>query len=150
MTVTIGLGDPRDDDATKLLHVSHALMQSLFPAEANHFLSVDALCEPEVHFFVARIDGKTQGCGALAVKDGYGEIKSMFVDPTARGHGLAAKLLARIEVAAVAMNLTSLKLETGDLLHEAHRLYERHGYSRCDPFGDYKTDPSSLFMEKPL
>lgn len=150
MTVTIEPGDPRDAASTELLHASHALMQNLFPAEANHFLSVDALCAPGIHFFVARIDGETQGCGALAVKEGYGEIKSMFVDPSARGHGLAAKLLGRIEAAAVELKLSSLKLETGDLLHEAHRLYERHGFSRCDAFGDYKTDPSSLFMEKPL
>lgn len=150
MTVTIEPGDPRDPAATKLLHASHALMQSLFPSEANHFLSVDALCAPGVHFFVARIDGETQGCGALKVKEGYGEIKSMFVDPSARGHGIAAKLLTQIEAAAVDLKLTSLKLETGDLLHEAHRLYERHGFSRCGAFGDYKTDPSSLFMEKHL
>lgn len=150
MTIAIEAGDPRDPDATGLLQASHALMQELFEPEANHFLSIDALCEPNIRFYVVRVDGKIRGCGALALTDGYGEIKSMFVDPDTRGLGLASLLMQAIEAAAKAESLSLLRLETGDLLHEAHKLYERHGYVRCDAFGDYVADPSSLFMEKYL
>lgn len=150
MTITIETGDPRDPAATKLLQASHALMQELFDPEANHFLSIDALCEPNVRFFVARVDGEIRGCGALAVKDGYGEIKSVFVDPDTRGLGLAMLLMEGIEAAAKAENLAVLKLETGDLLHGAHRLYERQGFTRCGPFGDYVEEPSSIYMTKQL
>ncbi len=44
----------------------------------------------------------------------------------------------------------SLKLETGIHQPEAIGLYERFGFVRCEPFGDYAPDPLSLFMEKPL
>jgi len=150
MTVSIELGDPRDPQATALLQASHALMQSLFPAESNHYLSVDALCVPSVRFFVAKSGNAILGCGALKVKDGYGEVKSMFTDPAGRGQGIADKILSKIEDTAMAEGLSILRLETGDLLVDAHRLYARHGFEKRGPFGDYIDDPRSLFMEKAL
>jgi len=43
-----------------------------------------------------------------------------------------------------------LMLETGNRQHEALRLYERHGFRRRGPFGDYVDDPHSVFMDKQL
>ena len=143
-------GDPRDPQATALLQESHALMESLFSPEDNHYLSIDALCVPDVHFFVAR-DGETVlGCGALKEKSGYGEIKSMFTAEQGRGKGVASAILTQIEAEARDLKLTMLMLETGDALHAAHRLYQRHGFIICGPFGDYEENASSLFMEKSL
>jgi len=150
MTITVTPGDPRDPAATALLHASHALMQSLFADEDNHYLSIDDLCTPDIRFFVAQRNGATIGCGALAIKPGYGELKSMFVDPAARGAGVADALIDRLETAARALELPLLRLETGDTLHAAHKLYARHGFATCGPFGDYQANASSLFMEKPL
>lgn len=150
MTVTIETGDPRDPAATALLKSSHALMQELFPAESNHYLSIDDLCAPNIRFFISRTGNEIKGCGAIAVLDGYGEIKSMFTAPDARGLGVAAKILTKIEEIARAENLPVLRLETGDLLHDAHRLYARMGFTKCGPFRDYVDGPHSVFMEKRL
>ena len=150
MTVTVTLGDPRHLEATALLQASHALMQSLFPAEDNHYLSIDALCTPKIPFFTAIKDDKIIGCAALALKDGYGEMKSMFVDPVARGSGTADALMLRLEEEARAQELPKIMLETGNTLHAAHKLYARHGFALCGVFGDYHESPSSLFMEKRL
>ncbi len=46
--------------------------------------------------------------------------------------------------------LTALKLETGDELDAACRLYERHGFTRCRAFGDYENNGVSVFYEKAL
>ncbi len=143
-------GDPRDPQSVALLQASHALMESLFPAEDNHFLSIDSLCVPDVYFFVAREGDVTLGCGAFKVKGAYGEVKSMFTAETGRGKGAASAILSKIEEAARGLGLTALKLETGNTLHAAHRLYERHGFTYCARFGDYEDSPSSLFMEKAL
>jgi putative acetyltransferase len=43
-----------------------------------------------------------------------------------------------------------LKLETGIHQPEAIALYERFGFVRCGPFGDYQPDPLSVFMDKRL
>jgi len=150
MTMNVVLGDPRHPEATALLEASHALMQSLFPAEDNHYLSIDKLCVPSIRFFIAIKDDKIIGCAALALKDGYGEVKSMFVNPSARGSGTADALIQRLEEEARAQGLQMMMLETGNTLYAAHKLYARHGFALCGVFGDYHESPSSLFMEKRL
>jgi len=141
---------PKAPEASALLRASHGLMQSLFPPEDNFFLDIDALCADDIRFFAARIDGKIVGTGALALREGYGEVKSMFVDEAARGKGVADAILRQIEDEARAEGLPVLRLETGNVLHAAHKLYARHGYVMRGPFGAYHAAPSSVFMEKTL
>ncbi|WP_104020082.1 GNAT family N-acetyltransferase [Roseovarius nitratireducens] len=148
--LTITPGDPRDAAVGALLRQSHDLMRALFPPEDNFFLDTDALCTPDIRFFVAKRGDETLGTGALALRDGYGEVKSMFVAEAARGQGVAEALLARIEAEARANGLPLLRLETGDQLGSALRLYARHGFVRRGPFGDYPDAASSIFMEKSL
>lgn len=150
MTISIEYASPRHPEIRNLLLASHDLMGSLFPAEANHFLSVDGLCDATIHFFGVRVDGVYRACGALAVKKGYGELKSIFTDHAARGRGLGQTLIQHIEGTARDLGLAQLKLETGSLLHSAHRLYEREGFALCGPFGEYEPTEFSVFMSKDL
>ena len=148
--IIVARTDPHHPQATALLKQSHALMQSLFPPEDNSYLDIDDLVAPNIHFYTARMDDDILGTGALMVKADYGEVKSMFVAESARGKGVAAALLRQIEDTARDEGLTMLKLETGNVLHAAHRLYARHGFTECGVFGDYVTAKSSIFMEKAL
>jgi putative acetyltransferase len=150
MSVTVEPGDPRAPEATALLRQSQALMRALFPPEDNFFLDIEALAAPHIAFFVARRGPDTLGTAALADKGSFGEVKSMFVAEAARGLGVGAALLARLEAEARARGLSALMLETGNLLHAAHRLYARAGFTARGPFGDYPDARSSLFMEKRL
>ena len=148
--IEIARADPREPGAAALLTASSALLQALFDPDSNHALGIEDLASPEVLFFVARQGGDVVGTGALVPNEGYGEVKAMFVGPDARGHGIAAKLLERLENEARALGLTVLRLETGDALEEAVRLYERAGFRERGPFGSYAEDARSLFMEKRL
>ncbi|MDX1820864.1 MAG: GNAT family N-acetyltransferase [Paracoccaceae bacterium] len=148
--IHIRSGDPREPGALALLKASHALMESLFPPEDNHYLSVDALRVPEIRFFVAEDGEDVLGTIALARKDGYGEVKSMFVDPAARGRGVARALLRHVEGVAREMGVPVLRLETGNLLEAAIALYTAQGFRPCGAFGDYAVNGTSVFMEKPL
>ncbi|MFP5507824.1 MAG: GNAT family N-acetyltransferase [Alphaproteobacteria bacterium] len=148
--IHIRSGDPREPGAVALLKASHALMESLFPPEDNHYLSVDALRVPEIRFFVAEDGEDVLGTIALARKDGYGEVKSMFVDPAARGRGVARALLRHVEGVAREMGVPVLRLETGNLLEAAIALYTAQGFRPCGAFGDYAVNGTSVFMEKPL
>jgi putative acetyltransferase len=149
-TYRVTPADPTAPGPAALLGQSHALMQSLFAPEDNFHLDIDALCGPDIRFFAA-FDGETcLGTGALALRGAYGEVKSMFVAQAARGRGVADAILRRIESEARAQGLTSLKLETGRGLDAAHRLYARHGFTRCGPFGCYPDAPASVFLQKPL
>ncbi|MDF1855187.1 GNAT family N-acetyltransferase [Pseudooceanicola sp.] len=143
-------GDPGSPAARHLLGQSHALMRAEFPAESNHFLSIDALTAANIRFLIARRGAVVIGCAALALCEGYGEVKSMFVDPAARGSGAAKALMRALEDLARAEDLPLIRLETGDTLHAAQALYRAHGFATCGPFGAYREDPRSVFMEKRL
>ena len=125
-------------------------MRALSCADACHMFSIDELCGPEVMFFIAKVDSETVGCCALANSGDYGEVKSMYVDEGARGAGIAERLLGAVEGEARLLNLPLLRLETGEKLFAAHRLYQRAGFSRCDAYGGYEEVPACLFMEKRL
>ena len=148
--IDVGPASPRDPGAQALLEQSHALMRRLFSPEDNHFLSLDELEGDDIRFFAARDGETTLGTGALAIRDGYGEVKSMFTAEAARGRGVAALILAVIEREARDLGLPLLRLETGQGLDQAHRLYIRAGFTPRGPFGDYPMADSSIFMEKAL
>lgn len=148
--IVIEPGDPNAPQVAALLQKSRDMMEALFPSEDNHYLSLEALASPQVRFFVARKAGRLVGTGALMQMPGYGEIKSMFVASHARGQGVADAMLRQLEDEARAMGLPMLRLETGNSLNSALRLYGRHGFQLCDAFGDYTENATSLFLEKPL
>lgn len=142
--------DPRGPGAAALLAESRGLMQGLFPPEENHFLTGDALAAPGMHVFAARLGRDTVGIVALAERDGYGEVKSLYVAPSARGTGTATALLAALEDCARTLGLPLLRLETGDALTAALAFYRRHGFTLRSAFGGYRAGASSIFLEKPL
>ena len=148
--MTIEAGDPKDPQATALLKQSHALMQDLFEPEENYSLDIEELCAPTIRFLVAKDGDTVTGTAALALKTGYAEVKSMFVDPARRGQGIADELMEALDQAAKAEGIMQLKLETAHKLEAAVKLYKRHGYTECGLFGDYEPNETSLFMEKHL
>jgi putative acetyltransferase len=125
-------------------------MRALFAEEDNHYLEISELCADHIRFFAAWEGETALGCAALALYPAYGEVKSMFVAPEARGKGIGMLLLKTLEAEATASGLATLNLETGNTLYDAHRLYERAGFTLCGAFGDYAESPASLFMTKTI
>lgn len=150
MSVTVEVEDPRSEEASSILRESHVFMKAMFSPDQNHFLSIDELCKDNIQLFVGRIDGVAAGTGALVEYGDYGEVKSMFTKSDFRGQGVADAILGRIVEEAIKLKLSYLRLETGDLLHEAMRLYSRFDFYDRGPFGDYEDDGSSVFLEKKL
>lgn len=122
----------------------------MYPPTSNHFLDLEQLSRPDIRLFVARRDGAPLACGALRIARDYGEVKRMYVSPAARGEGLGRAILARIESEAQREGLRVMRLETGNRQNEALGLYRSAGYVDCGPFGEYRPDPLSRFMEKQL
>ncbi|WP_236545156.1 GNAT family N-acetyltransferase [Tropicimonas marinistellae] len=142
--------DPREPGATALLLASQAIMHATSPPEARNYLPIEKLVAPDIHFFVAECEADARGCIALAIRDGYCELKSMFVREDVRGSGLADALLAHAEAEAREVGCGTMRLETGTGLKAALRFYERNGYRFCGSFDDYTPTPWSLYMEKAL
>lgn len=148
--IEIDYAAPRHAGIRALLGQSHALMRAMYAPEDNHFLDIDDLCARNIHFFGARVDGTYRACGALALKESYGEVKSFFTDPEARGMGLGQKILDQIINTATDLGLWELYLETGVGLDAAHHLYRKNGFADCRPFGEYEASEFSVFMLKSL
>ena len=74
----------------------------------------------------------------------------MFVHPEFRGLGLGKAMLDYLASHAEKQNIHILRLETGIYQTEAIGLYEKFGFKRRSPFGEYKTDPMSIYFEKEL
>jgi putative acetyltransferase len=151
METRIEIGDPRQPEVLAMLADSDTYYASLYPADSNHLLDASTLAAPKVTFLVARVADRVAGFGSLVQHNTeLGEIKRMYVDPTMRGRQLGRLLLNALEDCARAGKLSCLRLETGVKQSEAIALYRSAGYREIPPFGNYKPDPLSLFMEKRL
>jgi putative acetyltransferase len=150
-TLTIRPEPPRQPDVVRLLDDAEAQSALLYPVESRHHAGIDALERHQVRFFVARLDGEAVGTGGY-LPDGAGqaELKRLFVAAEARGQGIARGILAALERAARNERVHLMQLETGVHSPEALALYRRAGYLERGPFGSYRPDPLSVFMEKPL
>jgi ribosomal protein S18 acetylase RimI-like enzyme len=137
-------------DAMQLIAELDAILMPNYAPESRHGFSVEKLLKQGVTFFVIRVDGVPAACGGVKLDGGYGEIKRMYVRPQFRGLGLARLMLDRLGVHAQEHGISVLRLETGIHQAEAIGLYERYGFQRIPPFGDYFEDPVSLCYEKRL
>lgn len=152
MTITIVEARPDSADALELLAELDAhLGAHPYPPESRHAFSVDQLVRDGVAFFVASRDGEPAACGGVKLFGAeYGEVKRMYVRPSYRGLGLGKAILERLAQCARERGAGLLRLETGIYQVEAIGLYERYGFRRRPPFGEYREDPMSVYFEKPL
>ena len=140
---------PDSADAIALISELEAHLEPLYPRESRHGFSVEKLVAHAVAFFVLRENDTPAGCGGIQLLGAaYGELKRMYVRPHFRGLGFGKLLLDHLADYARAHGVGLLRLETGIHQAEAISLYERMGFQRIPPFGEYVDDPLSLFYEK--
>lgn len=129
-------------------HLRRSLAESGGP-DSCHALDREALRAPGVRFWTLWEGSQLLATGALVrLSDRHGEIKSMHTAEPARRRGAGTALLQQLLRAACDSGLQRLSLETGATPYfaPARAFYERHGFSPCPPFGDYRSDPNSVFM----
>ncbi len=93
------------------------------------------------------------GCGMIHALHGEtdtAEVKRMYVEPDYRSKGVGAVLLTALEEQAESLGYVKMKLETGKIQYAAIRLYEKMGYTYCECYGRFATDPLSVCFHKPL
>lgn len=128
-------------------------MYATSPAESVHALDLEALRRPEIEFWSVWEGDEVRGTGALKrISDTDAELKSMRTAAQARGAGIGTAMLDHLLGRARSAGYTTLWLETGteDFFAPARRLYARHGFFECGPFGDYSLDPHSTYMTRAL
>jgi len=147
--LAIVAGDLTDARIVALLHhhVTTALAQG--PRDSCHALDVSALQRPEIAFWAVWEGEVLLGvCALLDLGEGHGEVKSMHTSQAARRRGVGGAMVRHIIATARQRGFRRLSLETGaaDYFMPARALYARHDFVECEPFGDYRPDPHSVFM----
>ncbi|MEO1057554.1 MAG: GNAT family N-acetyltransferase [Actinomycetota bacterium] len=153
MAVTIGPEDPTLPEIVDLLEAHLEFTRGASPPDHVHALDLDGLVHESVSFFAGREDGELLGVGALReLGHGRAEIKSMHTTKSARGRGVGRAMLEHLMRTARGRNISWLGLETGsmDEFAPARRLYRSAGFSDCEPFDRYTTNPFSVCMSTEL
>jgi DNA-binding MarR family transcriptional regulator/GNAT superfamily N-acetyltransferase len=140
-TVTVGIVDPRHQDARYCLQSYFDELAARFDGGFDHARSIsagtDELTPPAGLLLVATLHSEPVGCGALKFHDDApAEAKRMWISPDVRGLGLGRRLLTELEKQAVAHGDAVLRLETNRNLTEAIALYRATGYTEVPAFND--------------
>ncbi len=140
--------DPRSAAARQALEHYYAELARRFAGGFDVTLSRDPqaaeMIRPRGAFFLALSEGRPLGCVGLKGC----EIKRLWVAPSARGLGLARRLMAAVEQAARDLGISTLRLDTNSALPEAAALYRNSGWREIPRFND---DPyPDQFFEKQL
>ncbi len=122
-------------------------------AGATHFrLDPEEVAPGRGAFVVAFAGDAPVGCGAMRrIEPETGELKRMYVVPSARGTGIGRALVDALEREARHIGIRRLVLETGIRQIAALALYEHTGFGRIPLYGEYaKSADTSICMGKDL
>lgn len=145
--------DPDSPEVTACWQAYFAELVAAVPAARPDMFALpdpgaDCYRPPRGRCLVAWSDDLPVGCVALRPLDGgTAEVKRLWVHASARGQGLARRLMSAIEDEARAMGCTLLKLDTNSALAEAITLYRRTGWIDIPP---YTGAPADTWMGKRL
>jgi putative acetyltransferase len=148
-TLEFRTADPLDEDVSGLIRLHLELGRASSPPEDAHALEVDELLDPSIVLFAAHSDDEILAVGALKeIDDDHAEVKTMHTVEWARRRGVGRAMLDHLLAEARRRGYRRVSLETGsmDVFAPARSLYADAGFSPCDPFGDYRPSPNSVYM----
>ncbi len=141
---------PYHENVQQMIRLLDQYQSELYPAESNHLDSLETLSGANCKLIGAFKDDQLVGIGAVKLIDNYGELKRFYVPEELRGKGIAEGIIAALEFWLIEQKTYISRLETGIHQQAAIRFYQKLGYAQTVPFGNYKIDPLSVFMEKTL
>jgi DNA-binding MarR family transcriptional regulator/GNAT superfamily N-acetyltransferase len=107
--------------------------------------------DPGSGVWIAHRNEKAVGCVVLKRLRSIplaGECKRLYVQPTARGHRIADKLLDAQEDFARSQGMRWIYLDSYDDLKIAISLYRRRGYTACERYND--NPQATIFLRKDI
>jgi putative acetyltransferase len=108
---------------------------------------------PSGRLLLATWDGEAAGCIALKPHHGTtGELKRLYVQPSARGHDIGRHLVERLVAEARASGYRRLVLDSYHTMTRAHALYRAVGFRDVAAPDDFPREfvPVVVFMEADL
>ena len=147
---------PTDPDAPDALDCVRAYFNELAHRVGGFDAAAFTLPEPGAEkyrpphgcFLVAWSDELPVACGSLRPIDtATAEVKRVWVHPSARGQGLARRMMSALENEARALGYSRLQLDTNSALTEAVALYHAMGWTEIAP---YTVPPADIWFGKAL
>lgn len=141
--------DRETDDARRILEEYYEAVHVVVrdkPEDIQRL--IDA---PASGVWLAYGNGEVVGCVVLRRLSSIpnaAECKRLYVQPSARGSGIAGKLLDAMEDHARREGVEWIYLDSYDDLKAAIALYEKRGYERCERYND--NPQATLYMRKQL
>jgi DNA-binding MarR family transcriptional regulator len=138
-TVRIAAADPASDVARRCLGQYSEELRQRFPEgfDETDLLDPDALTPPDGVLLCAEEEGLPIGCGAVhMLRAGVGEIRHMWVHPSARRIGVGRRLVTALEEHARQLGAHTLCLGTHEVLREAISMYQALGYTSTPPYAE--------------
>ena len=153
-TITITRASLSDPDSRLLIDALNTELLDVYPEPgATHFtLHPEEVTGQRGVFLIVYREEHPVGCGALRLIDAQtGELKRMYLAPSARGQGLGHQLIRALETEARALGAKRLILETGARQIAAIGLYRASGFRPIPLYGEYCLSPeTSLCLGKDL
>lgn len=133
MITIVGAESPPDLEAARLLILAHAESLREHPGSDQVRADAESLpgpyAPPRGRLYLARLDGTPAGCVALRPLDTVtGEVKRMFVLPTARKNGIGRALMERLLADAPRLDYRTIRLGTLEEMTAARALYRQLGF----------------------
>ena len=111
--------------------------------------------KPRSRFIVVKEGTELIGMGCLnQFSEDIGEIKRMYVRKEFRNRGIGLQLLNKLLDIGLEMNFSTIRLDSGNFMVSAHKLYKKVGFKMIDPYPGSEIPPENqkyaVFMEKRL
>lgn len=151
--IQITRADPDDPEVQSSLAAYAAFLTATIPDEGPDPIPLplqdaDSFRPPLGAVLLARSDGLTLGTVSLrTLSPGLGEVKRLYIAPSARGLGLARRLMRAVEDEARALGQRRLNLDTNGTLTTALALYRAEGWQPCAPYSAF---PATHWFTKAL
>ena len=138
--------NPKVDE---LLRKHFIELRAASPEGSAHVLDIPGLKVPSIKFWSLWDDKKLIGCGALKFLDKeHGEFKSIRIHDDFRNQGHGTNVINHLISEAKKLNIKRLSIETGasDFFIPARKLFNKTGFTICEPFAHYKEDINSVYL----
>jgi len=151
--IEIRIAEPDEPAARACLAAYFRLLSERVPGVSAAVVpdpdpDADLFRPPQGVFLLAWCDRLPVGCVSLRpFAPGVGEVKRLWVDPAARGLGLARRLMRAVQDQARDLGYRRLNLDTNAALSEAIALYRRDGWTETAPYTGF---PATHWFTKPL
>ena len=144
-------GNFNNSEVNELLIKHFIELRAASPEGSAHVLDIEGLKVPSIKFWSLWQHDKLIGCGALKFLDNeHGEFKSIRIHDNFRRQGYGINVIDHLISEAKKLKIKRLSIETGagNFFIPARKLFNKSGFSVCEPFAHYKEDVNSVYLTK--